>query len=61
MKKGFKLAMSPDVPVIVAETTPLNVQLETGTVTETVTVATTSVQLETESSEMGRVTDSADG
>ena len=32
--------------------------METGTVTETITVATTSVQLETESSELGRVTDS---
>ena len=58
-KRGFKVALSTDVQVIVAETTPMNVQLQTGTVTETVTVATSTVQLETESSELGRVTDSA--
>lgn len=56
--KGFKLASSPDVQVIVAETTALNFQLETGTVTQTVTVASANVQLQTESSELGRVTDS---
>jgi hypothetical protein len=57
-KPGFKAALSPDVQVIVAETTVLNIPLETGTVTETVTVASASVELQTESSELGRVTDS---
>jgi hypothetical protein len=56
-KQGFKVASSPDVQVIVAETTPLNIQLETGTVTETVTVASSNLELETESSQLGRVTD----
>ena len=57
-KEGFKLATSSDVQVIVAETTVLNVRMETGAVTETITVAASSVDLETESSELGRVTDS---
>jgi hypothetical protein len=57
-KQGFKAASSPDVQVIVAETKALNIQLQTGSVTETITVATSTVQLETESSELGRVTDS---
>jgi hypothetical protein len=57
-KQGFKAASSPDVQVIVAETTALNIRMETGAVTETITVGTTNVQLETESSELGRVTDS---
>ena len=38
-KQGFKLASSPDVQVIVAETTVLNIQMEMGAVTETVNVA----------------------
>jgi hypothetical protein len=58
VKQGFKLASSPDVQVIVAETTVQNVRMEIGTVTETVTVASSNVELETESSELGRVTDS---
>ena len=57
-KQGFKAALSPDVQVIVAETTVQNMPLETGEVTETVTVASASVELQTESSELGRVTDS---
>ncbi len=57
-KPGFKATSSPDVQVIVAETTALNIGLQTGAVTETITVTTTNVQLETESSELGRVTDS---
>ena len=56
-KQGFKVASS-DVQVIVAETTVLNIRMETGAVTETVTVAASSVELQTESSELGRVTDS---
>ncbi len=57
-KPGFKLASSSDVQVIVAETTVLNIGMKTGTVTETMTVAAASVDLQTESSELGRVTDS---
>ena len=57
-KEGFKTASSPDVQVIVAETKVFNVPLQTGTVTETITVASSAVQLQTESSELGRVTNS---
>ena len=57
-KPGFKAASSWDVQVIVAETRVLNIQMEPGTVTETVTVTSSNVQLQTESSELGRVTDS---
>jgi hypothetical protein len=57
-KSGFKLASSPDVQVIVAETTPLNVQMQVGAVTETMNVNASTEQLQTESSVLGRVTDS---
>ncbi len=57
-KQGFKIASSSDVQVIVAETTVLNIRMETGAVTETITVAASTVDLQTESSELGRVTDS---
>jgi hypothetical protein len=57
-KQGFKLASSSDVQVIVAETTVLNIRMETGLVTETIAVAASAVDLQTESSELGRVTDS---
>jgi hypothetical protein len=57
-KQGFKVASSPNVQVIVAETTVLNIGMQTGTVTETITVSSASVELQTESSELGRVTDS---
>ncbi|MGA9355438.1 MAG: TonB-dependent receptor [Terriglobales bacterium] len=57
-KQGFKVASASDVQVIVAETTVLNIRMETGAVTETITVAASSVDLQTESSELGRVTDS---
>ena len=57
-KQGFKVASSADVQVIVAETTVLNIRMETGAVTETITVAASNVELQTESSELGRVTDS---
>ena len=57
-KPGFKLASAPNVQVAVAETRVLNIGMETGAVTETVTVSTSSVELQTQSSELGRVTDS---
>jgi hypothetical protein len=57
-KQGFKAVSSLDAQVIVAETTALNIRMETGTVMETVTVASATTELQTESSELGRVTDS---
>jgi hypothetical protein len=57
-KQGFKAATSSDVQVIVAETTVFNIQMQPGAVTETVTVSASNVELQTESSELGRVTDS---
>ncbi len=57
-KQGFKMAAATDVQVVVAEPTVVNMRMETGAVTETVTVAASSLELETESSELGRVTDS---
>jgi len=57
-KQGFKVASSSDVQVIVAETTVLNIRMETGAVSETITVTASNVDLQTESSELGRVTDS---
>ena len=57
-KQGFKVASSSDVQVIVAETTVLNIRMETGAATEIINVAASSVDLQTESSELGRVTDS---
>jgi hypothetical protein len=56
-KQGFKAATSSDVQVIVAETTVLNIRMQTGTVTETIAVTAATVELETESSQLGRVTD----
>src|ERR1039458_8146579 len=44
-KQGFKAASSTDVQVIVAETTVVNVGMQTGAVSETVTVASAAVQL----------------
>ena len=57
-KPGFKVASSSEVQVVVAETTVLNIRMETGAVNETITVAASSVDLQTESSQLGRVTDS---
>jgi hypothetical protein len=56
-KEGFKSAASSDLEVVVAETTVQNIRLEVGAVSETVEVATNGVELETQSSELGRVTD----
>ena len=58
MSQGFKAVSSPDVRVIVAETTTLDIALQPGAANETVTVASTTVDLETQSSTLGRVTDS---
>jgi hypothetical protein len=55
-KQGFKGAASRDVQVTVAGTTTLNFPLAPGAVTESVSVSSSNVQLETQSSELGRVT-----
>jgi len=47
-KQGFKSAASSDIQVVVAETTVQNVRMEIGTVSETVVVASSNVDLETE-------------
>ncbi len=57
-KQGFKVASSSDVQVNVAEATVLNIHMEPGTVTQTVNVTSSDVELQTQSSELGRVTDS---
>ncbi len=57
-KPGFKLATASDVQVIVAETTALDIRMQIGAVTETMTVASSTEELQTESSVLGRVTDS---
>jgi len=57
-KQGFKSVLSSDVQVNVAETTVQNIPMKAGAVTETVTVTSAAVELQTESSELGRVTDS---
>ena len=56
-KQGFKSAASPDVQVVVAETTVQNIPMQTGEVSDTVTVASSAEELQTESSQLGRVTD----
>ena len=56
-KQGFKVASVTGLQVIVAENTVQNVQMEVGAVSETVTVASQFVELQTESSQLGRVTD----
>jgi hypothetical protein len=54
---GFKVVTSPDVRVIVSSTTTLDIELQPGAANETVTVASSAVDLETQSSTLGRVTD----
>ena len=53
---GFKASVYPGVHIDVTETASLNVRLEIGTPTETVTVTTEASQLQTESSTLGTVT-----
>lgn len=55
-KDGFKTDTVLKVEIIVAETVALNVRMEVGARTETVTVEATAEQLQTESSTLGRVT-----
>ncbi len=55
-KQGFKTLTFPSVTVGVAETATLNVKLEVGVVTEHVTVEAIQEQLQTESAQLGTVT-----
>ena len=55
-KEGFKTFTFPTVGIAVTETATLNVKLDVGTITEHVTVSATAQQLDTESAEMGTVT-----
>jgi hypothetical protein len=55
-KDGFKTLTIASVEVITAETAGLNLRMEVGAKTETVTVEATAEQLQTESSTLGRVT-----
>ena len=57
-KTGFKLWVNSGIPVHVTETAALNVKLEVGSVKETVEVTGAGEQLQTETSALGRVTDS---
>jgi hypothetical protein len=56
--QGFKAWIGRDVSVVVAETVSLNARLEVGAITETVTVQNAGAELQTESAELGTVTDS---
>jgi Carboxypeptidase regulatory-like domain len=56
-KNGFKVANYRHVRVAVTETTALDIRLAIGSASESVTVQASPVQLETESSALGRVTD----
>jgi Carboxypeptidase regulatory-like domain len=54
---NFKKATFPSVEIHVTETATLDIKLEVGSVTETVTVQSTATQLDTTSSALGNVTD----
>src|SRR6202044_2368232 len=56
--QGFKAWIGRDVRVVVAETVSLNARLAVGVPTETVTVQNAGAELQTESAELGTVTDS---
>jgi Carboxypeptidase regulatory-like domain/TonB dependent receptor len=57
-KKGFKKAVAGPVQVDIQDRVSVNVDLQPGMATETMTVTGESVQLETETSELGQVVDS---
>jgi outer membrane receptor protein involved in Fe transport len=52
-KSGFKVSVSPEIPVHVTETATLNIQLQLGTVTETVQVTAAGEALQTETVALG--------
>src|SRR5580704_15582032 len=55
--KNFKTATFPHIEIHVTETATLDIRLEVGSVSETVTVQATTTQLDTTSSALGNVTD----
>lgn len=55
-KEGFRSVTIPHVQIIVTETNALNIRLEVGQVSEKVIVEAEAMQLQTESSTLGRVT-----
>jgi Carboxypeptidase regulatory-like domain len=56
-KKGFKRAVAGPIVVNVQERPEVDVALQVGSVSETMTVSTVAPQLETETSELGQVVD----
>ena len=54
-KAGFKKAVAGPVPLNVQDRLPVDVTLQVGTISETMTVTTMTPQLETETSELGNV------
>src|SRR5215470_15887659 len=57
-KEGFRTITIAHVRIIVTETNALNIRLEVGQVSDKVVVAAEAIQLQTESSALGRVTSS---
>lgn len=57
-KQGFKTFIFPRVTIGVTETATLNVKLEVGAVNQQVTVEATAEQLQTESAQLGTITNS---
>ena len=55
---GFKKWVTQGVPVVVSETAAVTVGLQVGATSETVTVTGATAQVQTESAELGNVTDS---
>jgi hypothetical protein len=54
-KQGFKRTMAGPVPLNVQDRLAVDITMQVGTVSETMTVSTTRPQLETETSELGQV------
>lgn len=54
-KAGFKRAVAGPVPLNVQDRVGVDIILQVGAISETMTVSTTSAQLETETSELGQV------
>ena len=57
-KSGFKKALAGPIVVNVQEHPEVNINLQVGSISETITVTTEGPQLETETSELGQVVDS---
>ena len=57
-KQGFKKAVAGPVPVNIQDRVGVDLKLQTGSISETITVTGDSAQLETETSDLGQVVDS---